>query len=211
MKSRFFALAALPLAMAAPVIAAPGIVSTRPMDMPAGQWRIDPGHASVTARLSHMGFSLFTLRFDRIDAHFDYDPKKPSASAVAVSIDPRSINTGQPALDRELIKEPWFDAEHGKGINFVSKSIDPGDGHKGTMTGDLTIRGITRPVTLAVVFNGSGFALGAPVPHAGFSATAIVRKSEYGMTKYANLLGDDVTITIEAEFSQVPAKMGSSQ
>jgi polyisoprenoid-binding protein YceI len=197
-------LAALAL-VASQSSAAPGIISVRAADMPAGNWRLDPAHASITVKLAHMGFSLFTLRFDRFDAAFAYDPAAPQASHVEVNVDPKSINTGQPALDHELGGEAWFDSGGNKPIRFVSTKIDIGDGHHGSMTGDLTIHGVTKPVTLEVIFNGSGLGLGAPIPRAGFSATAVVHKSEFGMTKYAAVLGDDVTIAIEAEFIRPPA------
>lgn len=192
------------LAAAVPLHAEPGITSHDPVDMPAGVWMIDPTHASVTVRLSHLGFSFYTMRFDKIAAQFDYDPAHPEHAHVSARIDPASASNGQPALDKELAQEAWFDAVHGKAITFTSRSIDPGDGHHGMMAGDLTMRGVTRPVTFAVTFNGTGTGFGLPTPRAGFSASTVIRKSEFGMTKYAALLGDEVTLQIEAEFLRGP-------
>ncbi|NOW48001.1 polyisoprenoid-binding protein YceI [Novosphingobium sp. SG751A] len=210
MTFRCLAGAALAILAATPAWAEPGIVSRNPADLPAGAWKIDPGHASLTVRLSHLGFSFFTLRFDRIAAQFDYDPAHPAAAHVSAQIDPASVSTGQPALDKELAQEAWFDAAHDKTISFVSRSIDPGDGHRGTMTGDLTMRGVTRPVTLAVTFNGTGTGFGLPTPRAGFSASTVIHKSEFGMNRYASMLGDDVSVVIEAEFLRLPAKAGGA-
>lgn len=211
MKSRGRFLLPVILALATPALAAPGITSRAPADMPAGEWQLDPTHASVTVKVSHLGFSLFTLRFDKIDARFTYDPADPSRTAVAAGVDPGSVNTGQRALDQALAGADWFGAAQGQTIRFVSRSIDVGDGRKGRMCGDLTMRGITRPVTFDVVFNGIGTGFGPPTPRAGFSATGTIRKSEYGMTRFADLLGDDIIVQIEAEFLKAATAVRSAK
>lgn len=208
MRSILFATLVLALGAGGPAVAAPGIVSKNSADMPAGEWRLDPGHASITVKLSHLGFSMFTLRFDKIQASIAYDPAAPEKAKVTAQVDPNSVNTGQPALDRELMQEAWFDAAHAREISFTSRSIVSEDGHKGRMTGDLTMRGVTRAVTFDVTFNGTGTGFGPPMPRAGFSASAIVHKSDFGMTKYAGLLGDDVQILVEAEFTKATPSGG---
>lgn len=202
MRPILFGALTLALGFATPTFAGPGIVSRDASAVAAGRWRLDPSHSSLTVKLSHLGFSMFTLRFDRMQASFTYDPAHPAQATVSADVEPGSVNTGQPALDRELAGEAWFDAVHGKTIGFVSHAIDVGDGHHGKMTGDLTMRGITKPVTLDVTFNGTGIGFGPPVPRVGFSATGIVRKTDFGMTKFAGVLGDDVQIAIEAEFTR---------
>jgi len=208
--ARPFAYAALAAALlsAPAALAAPGVTSTKPADLPAGTYVLDKTHASLTAKLTHMGFSHYTLRFTSVDASFSYDPKAPQASKISVTVDPASIDTatGPDAFglkfNKELAGDGWLEAAKFPTITFVSTSVDVGDGHKGKVTGDLTLHGVTKPVVLDVTFNGVG---GGFVPggvKTGFSASTTIKRSEFGVAKYVPLVGDDVTLNIEVEFDK---------
>jgi polyisoprenoid-binding protein YceI len=186
------ALAAGPLA----VSAAP---NTDPAALPAGTYVLDKTHASVTGQVSHFGFSAYTFRFDTIDATFTYDPKAPEASKLQVTIDANSLNTGFQKADDAFPNE-FLAADKAPKITFVSSAIKR-TGSKGTVTGDLTLGGVTKPVTLDVTYNGFGATMG-PANRAGFSATGVVKRSEFGLTKYAPAIGDDVKLAIEVEFTK---------
>ncbi len=180
--------------------------------MPAGVYNIDKTHASVVWKVDHLGLSDYTARFTSVDATLNFDPKTPENSTVRVLIDPNSLRTDYPYpekenFDEKLSKgEAWFNSGKFPEIVFVSRSIEKTGDYDGVMTGDLTFLGVTKSVQLNVTFNGSFLKKpfsGAPV--LGFSATGMIKRSEFGMGTYVPNIGDDVTIEIEAEFTQEPA------
>lgn len=197
MSSRL-AVAAVILAFVVPAAAL--AASQNPADLPAGTYGLDKKHASVTAKVMHLGVSLYTLRFDSFDGTFTYDPAHPEAAQVRANVDATSLDTGAP-YSRKFADE-FLDAGKFPTVTFVSSQIRPAPGGKtGTMSGDLTLRGVTRPVTFEVAFDGVGKSLifGTVT---GFSATAKIKRSDFGSTYLQNWVGDDVTITIEAEFDK---------
>lgn len=207
---RPYAYAALAVALftAPAALAAPGVSSTKPADLPAGHYVLDKTHAVLTAKLKHMGFSNYTLRFTKLDADFHYDPKAPEASKINVTIDPASLDTATGAdafglkFNKELIGDGWLEANKYPTITFVSTAINVGDGQHGSVTGDLTFHGVTKPVTLDVIFNGVGSGMIPLQTRTGFSASTTIKRSEFGVGKYAPLIGDDVTLNIEVEFEK---------
>lgn len=190
------------LAAASAALAAPGVASIRIADMAPGTYVSDQAHTSVVARISHMGFSSYTLRFGKVEALYRYDPKAPESSKVTVTIDPASIDTGSKSFDTELAGKGWFDAADYPAVTFASTRVDPGDGTHGLVEGDLTLHGVTRPVTLQVTFNGVGGDLIPLITRTGFSATTMIRRSDFGIDRYEGLVGDEVRLTIEAEFTK---------
>jgi polyisoprenoid-binding protein YceI len=207
---RPFAYAALAatLLTAPAAFAAPGASSTEPAKMPAGHYVLDKTHASVTAKLKHMGFSNYTLRFTKVDAEFHYDPKAPEATKINVTVDPASLDTATGAdafglkFNKELTGDGWLEAAKYPTITFVSTAINVGDGQHGSVTGDLTVHGVTKPVTLDVIFNGSGSGMIPLTTRAGFSASTTFKRSDFGVSKYVPLIADDVTLNIEVEFEK---------
>jgi len=197
MRSRLTVLAAV-LALMAPAVAR--AASQNPADLPAGRYVLDRKHASVTAKVMHLGVSLYTLRFDTFDGTFTYDPAHPEAAQVRASVDATSLDVGAD-YGRKFADE-FLDAGKFPRVTFVSSRISPTpDGRTGTMSGDLTLRGVTRPVTFDVVFDGVGKGLiGGTVT--GFTAVAKIKRSDFGSTYLRAFVGDDVTITIEAEFDR---------
>jgi polyisoprenoid-binding protein YceI len=189
-------------------LAAPGVSSVKPADLPAGHYVLDKSHATLTAKLKHMGFSNYTLRFTKLDADFQYDPKSPATTKLNVTVDPASLDTATGAdafglkFSKELTGDGWLEAAKYPTITFVSTAIDIGDGQHGSVTGDLTFHGVTKPVVLDVTFNGVGSGMIPLTTRTGFSATTTIKRSEYGVGKYAPLIGDDVTLNIEVEFEK---------
>ena len=194
---------ALAAAFAATLISAPAFAQQMTQDptaAPAGTYHLDPKHASVTLKLSHMGLSYYTMRFDKIAADYNYDPANPAGSRIQVSIDPASIDTDNAPFNQE-IAEQFLEAGKYPTIRFVSTAVHPGAGGKGEVVGDLTFHGVTRPITLDVIFNGTGKGMTGE-QRMGFSGVATVHRSDFGVTKYVPLVGDDVTVLIETEFTK---------
>lgn len=200
MKNRLLLAACLAVMLAAPAAAA--VKSTDPADLPAGHYVLDKPHGSLIARISHMGFSHYTVRFNHLDAEFDYDPKAPAASRLDVKVEAASIDTGNADFSKDLAGDGWFDARKYPTIAFSSKSVDLGDGQHGKINGELTLHGVTRPVSLDVTFNGVGSGLIPGSLRTGFSATGVIKRSDFGMTRYAAWVGDEVSLQIEAEFTR---------
>jgi polyisoprenoid-binding protein YceI len=197
LRRRTPALALLALAVALPAAAAPASIA----DLQGGHYVLDPRHASVIARVSHMGVSLYTVRFDTLDGSFEYDPGHPERTHVQASVDPASLDVG---YSTDFAKE-FLSADRFPKASFVSTAIQPGAGNQGTMTGELTLMGVTKPVTFNVTLIGAGH---EPLPlplgrrAAGFEATTTIKRSDFGSTFLNNMVGDDVTLQIEAEFER---------
>lgn len=167
---------------------------------PAGAYSVEPTHTSVHWRINHLGLSNYTARFNTIAGTLDFNPANPTASRVDITIDPRSIDTGLPNFNAELAQRV-FQADTHPQIRFVSTGLAATSATTGTMTGDLSFAGVTRPVTLEVRFNGgqpNRFAGGRQ--SVGFSATTTISRAEWGSTWLAPAIGDTVEIAIEAEF-----------
>lgn len=177
--------------------------------MPAGLYKLDKGHASLTWKVSHLGLSDYTARFTRFDAGLNLDPANPANSSVSVTVDPTSIETDYPFpekkdFDAKLVSdESWFNAGTFPSIEFKSTAVEVTGENTGKITGDLEFLGVTKPLTLDVVFNGA-FAMQpfSKKPALGFSATGTLKRSEWGMGTYVPNIGDDVELLIEVEFGQ---------
>ena len=170
-----------------------------PAGAPAGAYTLDPTHASVTLKLAHMGLSHFTMRFDKMDGGYSFDPAHPAASKVTFTIDPASVDTGNAPFNTE-IAEQFLETGKYPTIGFTSTSVVPGPNGHGKMTGDLTFHGVTKPVTLDVDYRGFVAMMGQQ--RQGFSASTVIRRSEFGVTKYVPMVGDEVTVLVELEFTK---------
>jgi polyisoprenoid-binding protein YceI len=201
-----YAVLAATLLAAPAALAAPGVSSTKPADLPAGRYVLDKTHASVVGKIKHMGFSNYQFRFTKVDAEFTYDPKAPQDAKIKVTVDPASIDTGTDEFglkfNKELAGDGWLEANKFPTATFVSTKVEPGAGQTGKVYGDFTLHGVTKPIVLDVTFNGvgSGFAPGSV--KTGFSATTTIKRSEFGVSKYVPMIGDDVALTIEVEFDK---------
>jgi polyisoprenoid-binding protein YceI len=192
-------LAALTLGFAAQ--AAP--TTTDPAQVPAGDYVLDSRHASLAMKTAHMGgFSNFAMRFDKLEGGFTYDPKSPAATKVNIKIDPASIHTGLPSFDKEIAGPRYFDAARFPAITFVSTKLDIAGEGRGQLTGDLTFMGKTRPVTLAVVFNGVGPGMMGAGTRMGFSGTGSIKKSDFDFHAADQFTSDEVKLDFEVEFTK---------
>ena len=175
-----------------------------PSAAPAGNYKLDPTHASVTWSLSHAGLSNYTARFDDISGALNFQSEAPQNSSVDIRIDPKSVSTGLPKFDEEIATSGnYFDANKFPEIRFVSTNIQITGETTGLITGDLTLKGVTKPVTLDVTFNGAGKSFGNPGKTLGFSATTKFLRSDYNMGHLVSFgIGDEVTLRIETEFNE---------
>lgn len=178
--------------------------SIAPVDAPSGDYTLDPAHVSVVWSLSHAGLSQYTARFNDVTGALSFDPDTPESSRVDIRIDPKSVSTGDTEFDATIANDSkYFGAETHPEIRFVSTDIQTAGENTGIITGDLTFRGVTLPLVLDTTYNGAGSSFGNPGKTLGFSATGTLKRSNFGLSYLTNLgIGDDVSLTIEAEFNE---------
>jgi polyisoprenoid-binding protein YceI len=162
-------------------------------------YKIDANHTDVIASWSHFGFSNPIAHFGQVDGFITYDPANVAASKVEVTIPLAGLNSHVPDFDAHLRSDDFFDAEKFPAIAFKSTSVKAAGKGKLTVMGDLTIKGITKPVTLNVVINKIGDQPMAKRAAAGFSATATIKRSDFGVGKYAPNVSDQVKLSITTE------------
>jgi polyisoprenoid-binding protein YceI len=185
--------------------------STAPV--PAGAYTLDKAHATLLFRVNHLSFSHYTARFSKFDAQLQFDPANLAASNVRVTVDPKSISADNApeGFMATLAGPEWLDAAKYPQITYRSTKVERTAANGLRIDGQLSLHGVTRPVTLTGTYNG-GYA-GHPFdPHAriGFSAKGMLKRSEFGVATGIPApgttmgVGDDVEIIIEAEFSGPP-------
>lgn len=168
---------------------------------PAGVYQTDPDHAYITFSYDHMGYSRPTVRWGEWSGELDWRPSAPETSSVSVTIDVASVDSGVEKFDAHLVSPDFFNAAEYPTIRFTSTSLDVAGPNSGTMTGDLTIKDVTKPITLDVTINKAADDPMAKAYKLGFSAKGAVKRSDFGVDRYAPAVGDDVVIAIEAEFT----------
>lgn len=179
-----------------------GHQTTEVASLPEGTYRLDPDHATILFKIDHLGFSKLVGRFDRFDATLDFDPQAPEAARLVVTVDPASIDLGLPAFEQDLRGPSWLDVERHPEARFESQGIAITGPDTGTVTGDLTLHGVTAPVTLAVTFNGGGSSLLSGAYTLGFAARGSVSRGAFGLGALAPAIGDEVDLEIHAEFAR---------
>jgi polyisoprenoid-binding protein YceI len=191
--------ASIPTASAAPV--------------PAGAYTLDKAHASLLFRVNHITFSHWTARFTKFDAQLQFDPADPAKSSVKVTVDPKSIAADNvpDGFLTTLAGPEWLDAGKYPEMTYRSTKVERSGANGLRISGQLTLHGVTKPVTLVGTYNG-GYAGHPYDPHArvGFSAKGTLKRSEfgvaYGIPAPGTTMGvfDDVEVIVEAEFSGPP-------
>ena len=203
MSLRFASLAAVALsALSLSSAHAQSAPSTDPAAVPAGTYAVEPAHTRVLFAVSHMGFTTYYGDFTKVSGNLSIDPSKPDAAALSISIPVATVSTTNPKLDEELKSAQWLDAGAYPAMTFTATKITPTGAGLADVTGDLTLHGVTRPVTLAVKFNAVGV---NPLDHKttiGFEGSAHVHRSDFGVKTYVPLIGDDVTVIISAAFEK---------
>jgi polyisoprenoid-binding protein YceI len=172
----------------------------------AATYEIDSDHTGVRFSWDHLGMSRQSGRFTKVSGTVEFDPAEPEAGRVQVSIKAASLLTGIDPLDKQLRSADYFDVAKYPVITFVSTAVRAVTDRTGEVTGDLSMMGITKPVTLRVVWNFAGeYPLAAISPNfqgkmaAGFSATTTIKRSEWGLERSVPLISDEIRITIETE------------
>lgn len=168
-------------------------------------YKIDPTHTATVFSWNHFGFSTPSANFSDIQGVIKVDNAKPANSSVNVTIPLSSVNTNVPALDKEFQEEAWFNAAKYPNITFKSSKVETKDKKHFKITGDLTVKGITKPVVLDAVLNKQGEHPMAKVPAIGFNATTSFNRSDFGLGNYVPNVGDKITVNITTEATAASA------
>lgn len=191
-------------ALALIAVAAPAAAQGAKIDAPAGEYVLDKTHASITWKVTHLGLSNYTARFTGFDMALVLDPATPTRSTISVTIDPKSVKTDFPFPEKEdfdkVIAEKFLAAGDHPTITFQSTGLKATGAKTGKLTGNLTLMGVTKPVTFDVTLNGAMVHPFRKIPVVGFTATGSFKRSEFGSTVLQGPIGDEVTVIIEAEF-----------
>lgn len=172
----------------------------------AGTWQIDPPHASAQFSVRHLGVSTVRGAFTKVSGSAKYDPSDPSKTSLDATIDAASVDTRVEMRDNDLRSPNFLDVQKYPTITFHSKQVKGAAAGKLQIVGDLTIRGVTKEVTLDV--DGPSAPMKDPWGNQriGASASTKINRKDFGVNGAPGVVGDDITITIDAELIQPPAK-----
>ncbi len=162
-------------------------------------WRFDPVHSQIWFSADHEHFSRPLGRLRIKDGWFQFDDKDWSASHVDVVIDLTSADMGDAKWSATVKSGQLLDTERWASAHFVSRSVEQKDAKDGVIHGDLTFHGETKPVDVAFTLNRIGTDPYIFRQKAGFSATATLHRSEFGMQRYADVVGEDIQLRFEIE------------
>ncbi len=167
----------------------------------AEAYSFDTSHTHILFFVDHFGFSTIQGEFLEFDGSVMLDTQAPENSSVAVTIRADSLDTGHGPRDEHFRDADFFDVESHPEITFESTSVVPTGFQQARVTGDLTIKGMTRPVVLDVTLNRMGTSPISGDLVAGFTATTTVLRSDFGLGRFAPAVSDAVEIRIETETS----------
>jgi polyisoprenoid-binding protein YceI len=163
----------------------------------AENYEMDGMHSGVTFKISHVGLSWVFGRFDDLSGNFTLDPSNPAGDSFAMTIKTESIDTNNRKRDEHLSSPDFFNVKQFPAIAFQSTSVKPSqDGYQ--VTGDLTMHGVTKPVTFTLK-GGKTAELPKGVRRTGFATQLAIKRSDFGIDKFTDMLGDDVYIEVGFE------------
>jgi polyisoprenoid-binding protein YceI len=161
-------------------------------------YRVDTVHSTVIFRVKHMGTSYAYGRFNVLEGTFDLDPADPAKSALNFTVKTDSIDTGNPKRDGHLKSPDFFNVRQYPTITFKSRSVSSAGKDTYDVNGDLTLHGVTKPVTVKVERSGGGKGMRGE-SLAGIEATFALKRSDFGMKGMQGAVGDDVRVTVSVE------------
>lgn len=198
-------IAALALAGTAAVAAQPkpqpSAVAKAAASIQAGTYNVDPNHTQVIWSVDHFGFSRLYGMVGSMSGTLDIDPRRPTAAKLAIDIPLSGLTVTSPGFAKHLATADLFDTAKFPTARFVSRTVSVRGTHA-TIAGDLTLRGITKPLTLNASLHGAGANPMSKKPTIGFSATARLKRSDFGLAFATPAVSDQVDLQIAAAFEK---------
>ena len=162
-------------------------------------YTLDPNHTNVLASWNHFGFSNPSINFGQVDGTLVYDAENVSNSSVQATLPLTGLSALADQFYDHLTSDKWLDATQFPNATFKSTKVEAAGEGKLKVTGELTVKGVTKPVVLDVNLNKAGEHPMTKVPAIGFDATATVKRSDFGVGAYAPMVSDEVTLRITTE------------
>jgi polyisoprenoid-binding protein YceI len=162
----------------------------------ADEYVIDPVHSGITFRVSHLNLSHVFGRFDSFSGGFALDSSDPAKSSFTINIKTTSVDTNNVGRDNHLRSPDFFNAKQFPAITFASTSVKPIDGGY-EVAGNLTMHGETKPITFSL--KGGRVAEFQGSPRTGFSTELMLKRSDFGISKFPGMLGDEIYVSISFE------------
>jgi len=181
------------------LLSLPLSVSADLSDVPSGKYTLDSSHGYITFTYSHLGFSNPRIGFNSFDTELALDSSNPENSVVEVTIDASSIDSRVAEFNEHLNGSDFFNTAEYPTITFRSTRVETTGENTFDVTGDLTILGTTRPVTLTTTINKAANHPMRNVPTVGVSASTRLLRSEWGLGAYVPAVSDEVELSIEVE------------
>lgn len=181
---------------------------------PSGDYTLDPHHSTLVVRAQHFGLARYQLRFNGLSGSLAFNAENPAQSSVTMTVDTRTLDTpysGQTDFDAQLQNSEWLDSATFPTATFRSTSVEQTGPNSARVSGDLTVRGVTKPATFEVTYDGSWrqHPAGPAYSGVGFSARGAFRRSEFGLTTMLppaaepnGGIADEVELVLEAEFTR---------
>lgn len=167
----------------------------------AATYKVDGHHTQVVWSVDHMGFSILYGMFGEMIGSLTLDPANPATAKVSIDIPMTGMTTTSPAFTKHLQSKDFFEVEKFPAGKFVSTAVVV-DGQNAKITGDLTLKGVTKPVTLDAKLTGAGTNPMSKAATVGFSATTTIKRSDFGLGYAAPAVGDEVKLKITAAFEK---------
>ncbi|MGI9203089.1 MAG: YceI family protein [Woeseiaceae bacterium] len=168
--------------------------------VPSGIYAVDRLHTYLSFSYLHQGLSYPLLRATDVMGELQYDGDDMTNSKIDVSVAADSIRTNVAHFDKELASRKFFNAQKFPHITFTTDRYEPTNDSEGILHGDVTIRGISKPIEFAVTFNDGFVHPVLEVPVLGFSATGSLSRSDFGLDRFVPVVSDTVVLNIEIEF-----------
>ncbi|MGD9967107.1 MAG: YceI family protein [Hyphomonadaceae bacterium] len=193
-----------------PATTAPAQVA---VNAPSGEYALDPNHSTLTIRAQRFGLAYYTLRFNKLSGSLNFNAEDPAQTTVQASVDVTTLDTpysGARDFDGELQNSSWLNSAGFPTATFVSTAVERTGPNTARVTGDLTLRGQTHPLTLDVTYDGSHspHPTGMQLSSIGFSGRGTLQRSQFGINEMLPSPGgndgvsDQVEVVIEAEFTR---------
>src|SRR3990167_1019442 len=168
----------------------------------AGDYTVESTHTQVQFSVNHFGINDFYGTFPGASGSLSINPKNLAAARLDVTVPVSSVSTTNKTLDEELVSADWFDAAKFPTMHFVSTKVVKTGPKTATISGNLTLHGVTKPVTLNASFNAAAVNPLRKAYTLGFKASGRIKRTDFGVSKYAPLVSDETTITITSAFEK---------
>ena len=195
----------VPALAAAVLLATPAVAQmakTEPAKVQAGPYEVEPNHTQIMFGVSHFGFTTYYGQFRETSGTLDLDPAKPADSKLNVAVKIASVSVQSPKLEEELKSDAWLDAGKFPDATFKSTKVTKTGASTATVVGDLTLHGVTKPMTLEVTYVNAGPNPLSKAYTAGFEAKGKIKRTDFGVKTYAPVIGDEVDLIISGTFVQ---------